>query len=53
MIVLNNFSASTPGTSADTAALGVLQQIAALLAGKLVILLNTPMKIMCVTLYRL
>ena len=42
-----------PGASADTAALGVLQQIAALLAGKLVKLLNFPMKILCVILYRL
>ena len=53
MIVLNDFSAGAPGASADTAALGVLQQIAALLAGKLVQLLNIPMKILCVILYRL
>ena len=53
MIVLNDFSAGTPGASADTAALGVLQQIAALLAGKLVKLLNFPMKLLCVILYRL
>ena len=53
MIVLNDSSAGTPGASADTAALAVLQQIAALLAGKLVQLLNIPMKIFCVILYRL
>ena len=51
--VLNDFSAGTPGASAETVALGVLQQIAALLAGKLVTLLNIPMKILCVILYTL
>ena len=46
MIVLNDSSAGTPGASADTAELGVLQQIVALLAGKLVKLLNIPMEIL-------
>ena len=48
LIVLNDFSAVTPGASADTAALRVLQHIEALLADKLVKLLNIPMKILCV-----
>ena len=45
---MSDFSAST---SAETAALGVLAQIVALPAGKVVKLLNILMKIVCVVLY--
>ena len=51
--VLNDFSAGIPGASAVTVALGVLQQIVALLAGKLVTLLNIPIKILCDFIYAL